>query len=96
MSADAFKGPGAWDRVKVVVSILATILIPLVIALVSQSYTKTLKDNEIGAKYHRLSGKLTQAAHAPVNEIERVRRKLEESQILSNSHLLAGKYNKKQ
>jgi serine phosphatase RsbU (regulator of sigma subunit) len=44
--------------------------------------------NEIGVKYHRLSGKLTQPVGTPVNEIDRIRQKLEESKIFSNSHLL--------
>ncbi len=44
--------------------------------------------NEIGVKYHRLSGKLAQPARSSDNEIDRIRRKLEESNVFTDSHLL--------
>ncbi len=47
--------PIIWEKLRVISTFIATILIPLVIAFVSQSYTKTLKDNEIGVKYVELA-----------------------------------------
>ncbi|SRR6266446_7663755 len=44
-----------WEKLKVVSVMLATVLIPLVLALVSQWYTAALKENEIGVKYVELS-----------------------------------------
>jgi hypothetical protein len=44
--------------------------------------------NEIGVKYHRLSGKLAKPARSSDNEIDRIRRKLEENNVFTDSHLL--------
>ncbi len=43
--------PPSWEKLKIVSTLLATVLIPIVIAAMTQWYTSALKDNEIGVKY---------------------------------------------
>ena len=43
--------PPIWQKMRVASTMVASIVIPLVLALVGQSYTAALKQNEIGARY---------------------------------------------
>lgn len=47
--------PLFWEKLRIIATVLATILIPIVIAVVSQSYTSALKQNEIGVRYVELA-----------------------------------------
>jgi hypothetical protein len=44
-----------WEKVKVLSALLASVLIPVVLAIIGQAYTSAIKDREIGAKYVELA-----------------------------------------
>jgi hypothetical protein len=47
-----------WDIVKSISTIIASILIPIVIVIVSKSYTNALKEKEISIRYVEIATKL--------------------------------------
>ena len=47
--------PSSWEKLKVASAVLATVLIPVVIAYVSNEYTNAIKQNEIGQRYVELA-----------------------------------------
>ena len=47
--------PSSWERLKIVSTVLGTVLIPLVIAYASNEYTSAIKQREIGQKYVELA-----------------------------------------
>lgn len=57
-----------WEKLKVLSTVAATVLIPLVIAIVSQSYTAAIKSNEIGVKYVELALSILRAPPDPQTE----------------------------
>ena len=57
--------PPLWQKMRVVSTMLASILIPLVIALVSQSFAATLKQNEIGVRYIEMAVGILRAPPEP-------------------------------
>lgn len=51
----------AWAKLRIISTFIASVLVPVVIAYASQSYTRTLKENEIGIRYVELAVTILQA-----------------------------------
>ena len=56
--------PG-WNKLRIASTTLASILIPVVIVVVSESYTAALKHNEIGARYVEMAISILNAPPEP-------------------------------
>lgn len=56
-----------WRKLRVLSPIFATIIIPIAIAFITQSYTKSIKESEIGVQYIRIAINILQ--EPPSNEI---------------------------
>ena len=54
-----------WQKLKILSTLIATILIPVVIAFMTQSYTKSIKQNEIGVRYIEIAVRILET---PQNE----------------------------
>ena len=53
--SDMASNPNSYEKIRVLGNLAATILIPLVIALVANWYTSAIKDRELSAKYITLA-----------------------------------------
>ena len=47
-----------WQKVRITSVLIASVLIPIIIAFIGNSYTKAIKDNEIGVRYVELAVKI--------------------------------------
>jgi len=43
--------PARWERIRILASVASTVLIPVVIAVVTNGYTSAIKQNELGVRY---------------------------------------------
>ena len=57
-----------WQKVRVTSVLIASVLIPIIVAFIGNSYTKAIKDNEIGVRYVELAVKIL--AEKPGSESE--------------------------
>ena len=53
--SDDYKLPSSWEKARVISSLIASVLIPVVIAIIGHAYTGALKQNEIGVRYVELA-----------------------------------------
>ena len=60
--AESSRIPPYWEKLRVLSSLFATILIPLVVLLAGHRYTAALKQSEIGIKYVELAISILTAA----------------------------------
>ena len=47
-----------WQKARITSVLIASVLIPIIIAFIGNSYTKAIKDNEIGVRYVELAVKI--------------------------------------
>ena len=47
-----------WQKARITSVLIASILIPIIVAFIGNSYTKAIKDNEIGVRYVELAIKI--------------------------------------
>ena len=48
----------AWDKVKTIVNVIAAIVIPIILAVIGNNYTKAIKSQELSARFIELSVKI--------------------------------------
>jgi hypothetical protein len=47
-----------WQKARITSVLIASVLIPIIVAFIGNSYTKAIKDNEIGVRYVELAIKI--------------------------------------
>jgi hypothetical protein len=47
--------PASWEKLRIASTLLGTVLIPLVLVLITQTYTAAIKENEIAIRYVELA-----------------------------------------
>jgi hypothetical protein len=60
--------PPIWEKIKVLSLVIATVTVPVVVALVGNSYSKEQKDKEIGVRYVELALEILRTAPSPDNK----------------------------
>jgi hypothetical protein len=50
-NASSTELPARWERIRILASVASTVLIPVVIAVVTNGYTSAIKQNELGVRY---------------------------------------------
>ena len=61
-----------WERTKILASVASTIVIPVLIAFVTNPYTSVLKQNELGVRYVEMALSILRAP--PAEETEGLRK----------------------
>lgn len=57
-----------WEKMRIASTIIASLLIPLVIAFVSQSYTTAMKQNEISVRYVEIAISILKSPPDPATD----------------------------
>ena len=60
--------PQIWEKIKVLSVVIASLTVPVVVAVVGNSYSKEQKDKEIGVRYVELAVEILRAAPSPDNK----------------------------
>lgn len=60
--------PQIWEKIKVLSVVIASLTVPVVVAVVGNSYSKEQKDKEIGVRYVELAVEILRAAPSTDNK----------------------------
>ena len=60
--------PPIWEKIKILSVVIATLTVPIVVAVLGNSYSKEQKDKELGVRYVELAVEILRAAPSPDNK----------------------------